>query len=63
MQVDRNAHHEMCERCLHKRYCLGAFKKDNWCGNFSENKDSKFAENPEKFVIVDRSLYSECDKV
>lgn len=23
----------MCLYCIHKRYCMAAFKKDTWCGN------------------------------
>lgn len=24
---------EMCKSCIHKSYCMAAFKKDHWCGN------------------------------
>ena len=24
---------EMCITCKHSEYCLGAYKKDHWCGN------------------------------
>lgn len=24
----------MCKSCVHNNYCLVAFKKDHWCGNY-----------------------------
>lgn len=24
---------EMCDSCIHNDYCIGAYKKDHWCGN------------------------------
>ena len=24
---------EMCESCIHMNYCMGAYRKDHWCGN------------------------------
>lgn len=24
----------MCSSCNHKKYCIGAYKKDHWCGNY-----------------------------
>lgn len=24
---------EMCASCIHEGYCMGAYKKDHWCGN------------------------------
>lgn len=24
---------EMCKSCIHKSYCMAAFKKDHWCKN------------------------------
>ena len=32
---------EMCETCQHNRYCIGAYKKDCWCGNYLKNKKGK----------------------
>lgn len=25
---------EMCNSCKHNAYCMAAFKKDHWCGNY-----------------------------
>ena len=24
---------DMCDSCIHKSYCMAAYKKDHWCGN------------------------------
>lgn len=24
---------EMCRSCIHVNYCMGAYRKDHWCGN------------------------------
>ena len=24
---------EMCGSCIHMNYCMGAYRKDHWCGN------------------------------
>ena len=24
---------QMCASCIHEGYCIGAYKKDHWCGN------------------------------
>lgn len=24
---------EMCGNCIHVNYCIGAYRKDHWCGN------------------------------
>ena len=28
---------EMCSSCIHKSYCIVAYKKDHWCGNHKKN--------------------------
>lgn len=25
---------EMCASCIHKSYCMVAYKKEHWCGNY-----------------------------
>lgn len=38
MQRDDNfSAKEMCLRCNHNRYCMAAFKKDHWCGNYLDD--------------------------
>lgn len=24
---------DMCDSCIHRSYCMAAYKKDHWCGN------------------------------
>ena len=31
---------EMCNSCTHENYCMGAYRKDHWCGNHTR-KDRK----------------------
>ena len=31
---------EMCGSCIHMNYCMGAYRKDHWCGNHTR-KDRK----------------------
>lgn len=33
---------EMCDTCIHKKYCLLAYKKDFWCGNHISIYGNKF---------------------
>ena len=30
---------KMCDSCIHKIYCIGAFRKDHWCGNHASGKE------------------------
>lgn len=32
---------EMCNRCTHEDYCMGAYRKNHWCGNHTR-KDRKY---------------------
>ncbi len=32
---------EMCNSCTHENYCMGAYRKDHWCGNHTR-KDRKY---------------------
>lgn len=32
---------EMCNRCTHEDYCMGAYHKNHWCGNHTR-KDRKY---------------------
>ena len=32
---------EMCKTCKHKYYCIGAFIKNVWCGNYTSEKRLK----------------------
>lgn len=32
---------DMCGSCIHKSYCLLAYKKDHWCGNWTGNNSRK----------------------
>lgn len=27
---------EMCSSCIHRFYCMAAFNKDHWCGNYKK---------------------------
>ena len=29
---------EMCDSCIHKNYCIAAYKKNNWCGNHTKRR-------------------------
>lgn len=33
---------QMCESCIHKVYCTGAFCKDHWCGNYVGKDDRHY---------------------
>ena len=32
---------EMCNSCTHEDYCMGAYRKNHWCGNHTR-KDRKY---------------------
>nr|DAZ44779.1 MAG TPA: hypothetical protein [Caudoviricetes sp.] len=29
---------KMCRSCIHDGYCMGAYRKDHWCGNHTGYK-------------------------
>lgn len=31
---------EMCDSCIHKSYCMAAYKKNHWCGNHASKRKS-----------------------
>lgn len=45
---------EMCESYIHKAYCMGAFRKDHWCGNWRNGGETMICPKCEK--VVDRLL-------
>lgn len=32
---------EMCSSCTHSGYCMAAYEKDHWCGNYTR-KERKY---------------------
>ena len=31
----------ICANCIHKDYCFGAFKKKEYCGNYTERMENE----------------------
>ena len=34
----------MCDTCIHRFYCIAAYKKDHWCGNHTEEREVRKCE-------------------